>query len=267
MDGSVIIGAVAYREWRPAWLPDGVRCLWVHEAEADGEARILPDACADLVWRAGSGLHVAGPDTTASVFPVRQGDVIVGARFAPGAGGPALGVPLDAVRDVRVPALALPTAEAKAAECGWDRIEPPLPRRGGASALDVPGDLVPDDALRRVAAAAVHAVGTAPPDRAVLEAARRLRDPRQRVDALAADLGLSDRQLRRRSLAAAGHTPKVLQRILRFRSFVAAADAQPDADLARLAAEHGYADQAHLTGECTALAGLPPAALRRVRGR
>ena len=32
------------------------------------------------------------------------------------------------------------------------------------------------------------------------------------------------------------------------------------------AAEAGYADQAHLTRECVALSGLPPAALARLRG-
>ncbi len=38
-------------------------------------------------------------------------------------------------------------------------------------------------------------------------------------------------------------------------------DARRATDLARLALEAGYADQAHLTRECTRLAGLPPAAL------
>jgi AraC-like DNA-binding protein len=37
-------------------------------------------------------------------------------------------------------------------------------------------------------------------------------------------------------------------------------------DLAALALEAGYADQAHLTRETTRLAGLPPAALIRARG-
>jgi AraC-like DNA-binding protein len=36
-------------------------------------------------------------------------------------------------------------------------------------------------------------------------------------------------------------------------------------DLARLAADTGYADQAHLTHECVRLAGLPPAALTAER--
>jgi AraC-like DNA-binding protein len=55
-------------------------------------------------------------------------------------------------------------------------------------------------------------------------------------------------------------------RVLRFRRFVARIDADGDpADLARLAAEAGYADQAHLTRESTRLAGLTPAALARAR--
>jgi AraC-like DNA-binding protein len=54
--------------------------------------------------------------------------------------------------------------------------------------------------------------------------------------------------------------------VLRFRRFLARADrAGADADLAWLAADAGYADQAHLTRECVRLAGLPPAALVRTR--
>jgi AraC-like DNA-binding protein len=79
------------------------------------------------------------------------------------------------------------------------------------------------------------------------------------VEALAADLGLSERQLRRRFHAAAGYGPKMLQRVLRFRRFLAAADR----DLARAALDAGYADQSHLTRECAQLAGRTPAALLR----
>jgi AraC-like DNA-binding protein len=39
-----------------------------------------------------------------------------------------------------------------------------------------------------------------------------------------------------------------------------------DGDLARIAHDVGYADQAHLTRECGELAGLPPTALARARG-
>jgi AraC-like DNA-binding protein len=220
-----------YRE-RPA---AGLACVWVHVA--DGPARILPDACSDLVWRAGEGAWLAGPDTTAAVADLPAGTVLVGARFAPGAGGPALRRSLEGVRDQRLP----------------------LPDLG------VDPGLVPAEALRRLTAAAQRMALAGPPDRAVLEAARRLHaDPRARVPALADDLGLSERQLRRRCLAAAGHAPKTLGRVLRLQRVVRAIDAGED-DLARLAADHGYADQAHLTHDCTELAGLAPAALIRSR--
>jgi len=57
----------------------------------------------------------------------------------------------------------------------------------------------------------------------------------------------------------------------RVRRFVAQIDAAagnprgPARDLATMAAQAGYADQAHLTRECRALAGLTPAALARQR--
>jgi hypothetical protein len=70
-------------------------------------------------------------------------------------------------------------------------------------------------------------------------------------------IGIGDRQLRRRFLDAVGYGPKTLERILRFQRFLGL-DAT---DLARRALDAGYADQAHLTRECTRLAGLPPAAL------
>jgi len=57
--------------------------------------------------------------------------------------------------------------------------------------------------------------------------------------------------------------------VLRFRRFVSRIDAAPDRpdvlDLAAIAAEAGYADQAHLTRECGKLSGLTPAALVRQR--
>ena len=99
-----------------------------------------------------------------------------------------------------------------------------------------------------------------------------LHDPQTRAEDIADDVGLSPRQLRRRCHAAVGYGPKTLQRVLRFRRFVSRIDAlaqnpqSPDGlDLAGLAVQAGYADQAHLTRECGRLAGLTPAALARQR--
>ncbi|WP_249715084.1 helix-turn-helix domain-containing protein [Rhizomonospora bruguierae] len=76
---------------------------------------------------------------------------------------------------------------------------------------------------------------------------------------LAREIGWSTRYLSRR-FAEIGLAPKVAGRVARFdrarRLMVARGGAYP---LAALAADCGYADQAHLTREFGALAGAPPA--------
>ena len=61
---------------------------------------------------------------------------------------------------------------------------------------------------------------TAPPDPAVTRVARPAARPRRRTEDVAAEVGLSVRQLRRRCHAVVGYGPKTLQRVLRFRRFV-----------------------------------------------
>jgi len=83
-----------------------------------------------------------------------------------------------------------------------------------------------------------------------------------RVGGLGTALGLGERQLRRRFLAAVGYGPKTLARVLRFQKLLELLDRPgPPTPLALVAADAGYADQAHMTTECTRLAGLPPTAL------
>ena len=95
------------------------------------------------------------------------------------------------------------------------------------------------------------------------------RDPAAagRVGALGPAVGLGERQLRRRFLAGVGYGPKTLARVLRFQRLLALLQASPDTrpSLAEAAFRSGYADQAHMTAECTRLAGRSPAAL--VAGR
>jgi AraC-like DNA-binding protein len=117
----------------------------------------------------------------------------------------------------------------------------------------------------------------AAPDPAVTHAASLLRDPAARLEQVAAVAGLSARQLRRRFHDAAGYGPKTLQRVYRFQRFVQRVDQRRSGqqgggvprdpwDIATVALEAGYADQAHLTRECMALSGLTPTALARARG-
>jgi AraC-like DNA-binding protein len=105
-----------------------------------------------------------------------------------------------------------------------------------------------------------------PADPLAAHAARMLRRPGALAEGVAERLDVSERQLRRRCQAAVGYGPATLRRVLRFRRFVSWADAgAPGGDLATIAAELGYADQAHLTRECTRLAGQTPTALIAAR--
>jgi AraC-like DNA-binding protein len=241
-----------YTEWTaPPALRPAIACLWaqVTTSEASRAGLVLPDGCADLVWEQDRGAFVAGPDTGPVPTTMAAGTVILGVRFRPPAGGPALGVPLSHLRDQRIDLADL--------------------RPAAASRLSATLD--PDLAAARVLEVAAALVADGAPDNAVTWATRLLRDPRARAEDIADEVGLSLRQLRRRCHAAVGYGPKTLQRVLRFRRFVSRIDTHSqspaDLDLAVLAAETGFADQAHLTREVGRLSGLTPAALARQRRR
>jgi AraC-like DNA-binding protein len=231
---AVLNESDVYREVAPpAWAREAIVCFWMRRG--DGRAvRVIPDGSTDIVWREGAGATIAGPDTGAWISKTAPGGLIVGARFRAGA-GQALGIPLEELRNLRIPLDAL--------------------------GLDLHGELDQEAAApEAVARLALRLAAATPPDPAVQEAARLLRDPERRVEEIASALGFSDRQLRRRFLVTVGYGPKTLQRILRMRRFLDSASAD---GLARGALAAGYADQAHLTREVRALTGLTPGEIDR----
>jgi AraC-like DNA-binding protein len=237
-DGDV---ALAYQELAPpAGLGAHVACLWLSH---DGAVRVLPDACVDVVLDAGR-LVVAGPATTARWAPASPGQARVGLRFRVASAGAALGVPASELLDRDVPLAELWGRAGRRLEDEVARAPAPgaalaALARGVAARLPAADGR---DAIVRQAAVAV--VGQGLP---VHEAARHV--------------GLSERQLRRRFERAVGYGPATLVRVQRFQRFLALAQRNPEAALARLALDAGYADQAHLTRECRRLAGLSAAAL------
>ena len=80
---------------------------------------------------------------------------------------------------------------------------------------------------------------------------------RCRIEDLARTVQLSPRQLRSLMIAETGLSPKQLCRQFRFDGVVARL-ADGDRTLAQIAAENGYADQAHLTREFRQMAGCTP---------
>jgi len=200
----------------------------------------------DLVWT-GERLLVAGPDTRATPIEPRPDARFAGLRFRPGIAPAFLGLPAHALLDQR-----LDVGEV-------------LGRRLArlTDTLAATRSVAEAAAALEAAVADAVALPTMPaPDALVQSAVEALRDPRASIGALAGDLGVTERLLHRRFQAAVGYGPKMLQRVLRFRRFMAlsALPARRPA-LAELAVDAGFADQAHLTRDCQRLAGLPPARL------
>ncbi|AEV84992.1 Urease operon transcriptional activator [Actinoplanes sp. SE50] len=231
---------MGYIEWAPPPSLRGVvACLWrstLPERPSRVPMPILPDGCVDLIWQSGHGAFLAGPDTRPVPNEGRAGREIVGVRLRPGAGGTVLGMPLEPLQNLRP---------------GLGEVVP---------GLVVPAEVRAGEALRRLIVATGRLARENPVDPAMLAAARMLRDPRIRVDEVAVEVGLSDRQLRRRFTAAVGYGPKTLQRIYRFRRYLAMVG---EGSAGELAVRAGYTDQAHLSRETVEFAGLPPAALAR----
>ena len=211
-----------------------VSCTWEQRTAAPYEQRVVPDACVDLIW-SGQRLTIAGPDTGARLVALASGTHIVGVRLRPGVAGAVLDLPATELRD-----------EAPDAHevLGRDATEALL------AELEAGAD--PHAVLRR----AVEAHADRAPDPLVRAAIIALDRPDVRVAAIAADLGLSARQLQRRVADAVGYGPKTLARVLRFRRLQALAASEHA--LVDLALDAGYADQAHMTAEVTRLAGLSP---------
>lgn len=239
--------ASTYRELPPPPALDRyVECLWVQRVgEQPYVQPVLPDGRIDVV-AVGDEVVLAGPATRTDTLRLAPDTLTVGVRFRPGAAPALVGVSAAELRDRNLPLddlwdragadMADQTAEAS----GWQArlgvlVDGLVARSGQARELDPVG------------------VGIAP-----LLSER----PGRPLAELAEDVGLGERQLRRRVIDAVGYPPRVLARILRFQRFLREARASgPERSLARLAAETGYSDQAHLTRESRELAGLPPAAL------
>ena len=232
----------SYREHSPPpALAPWLACTWQRRDGGGPPLRVVPDGCIDIVWTQGGGAQVVGPNTTAFLVSLDAGVHVVGARMRPGAAPALLGVDGASLRDGAIALADVWADDGRRLEGRLDSVE---------------------DGRRielLLAALAGRAARAAAPDPLVRAAVDRLAWPEARVAALAADLGVSARQLRRRCEAAVGYGPKLLARVLRLQRALAAARAGEELALAGF--EAGYADQSHFAHECRALAGVPVTAL------
>ncbi|WP_211771175.1 helix-turn-helix transcriptional regulator [Kutzneria sp. CA-103260] len=193
---------------------------WIDSAELP-----LPYPAVDLLVFADGAMWLAGPEVTVRSGPLPPGG-LVGLRLWPGA-SLSLGVAAD-----EVPLEGMP----------FGRVEPGSPRDRLSSAL-----------------AALDRVSLRDNDFAVQRVVRMLHDePAARVGDLAAAVGLSERQLRRRFSNAVGLRPKAYGRVVRLHAALRMAGSASWADIAHRC---GFYDQPHMIAEFRAATGLAPAAL------
>jgi len=227
---------------RHAFTPAGpdldpfVAGFWTAEwnYESPYQQKIVPYPQVQLTSRDGAKPELHGVSTRYVLRLLEGRGRVVGAAFRPGIFRSILGQSVSTITDRIVPA-----AEVSVLQ--------PIP-----GSIDDPADFE-RWLLRRLPS----------PDPAGQQASEIVdlvrADPSiSRVDTLAATVGLSLRALQRLCAEHVGVGPKWLIRRYRLHEVTKRLDAGSPIDWAALAAELGYADQAHLTRDFAGLFGEPP---------
>ncbi|MFE4398640.1 MULTISPECIES: AraC family transcriptional regulator [Streptomycetaceae] len=205
------------------------------------EQKVLAHPNVHLVFEAPRA-RVYGVDRSLFVRRLEGAGHVLGARFRAGAFRALAGHPVSGLADRSVPA-------AEYFGPGADRFNAEVLGASGSPAALADAFLrprlpEPDPVAAEVAAMVDRITGR--PDLC-------------RVDALAAELGLTVRRLQRLFAEYVGASPKWVLRRARLHEAAERAGTDGGLDLAALAAELGYADQAHLTRDFAAAVGVPPA--------
>lgn len=236
------MGGTVYQELAAgAELADRVECLWYRIEEA-GDQLIVPDGCLDLIWLDDQQLVLVGADSGARSITMAPGVRTCGIRFRPGAAGSIMRRSAGEVVDQQVPA-------------NW--VWPGSAARLAANLAAAS----PDEQLTQLKSFVATRPGTV--DQLVAAAAHMFDTCGDRVSRVADKLGVSERQLHRRTTAAVGYGPKMLARVMRARRLAWVSGTS----LAGLAHAAGYASQAHMGDDIRALTGMTPVRFLEYLGR
>lgn len=227
----------------PPALRPYVDRFWLRRAGAGvaaGPSRILPDGCIDVLIDATTGAaRVVGTMTRAVLYDAPAGQ-LAAVRFRPGGAHPFLRLPsaelTDRVEDVR------------ALGARWLEVGPGEPSRVAAALQRALLARPVREVEPRVREASRRLVSVAPPP----------------VAELAREVGLSRQQLTRIFREHVGLSPKELGRVARLQRVLHRLQRTPSLGLAAAALDHGYYDQAHMSAEFSALAGITPQCARRL---
>jgi len=229
------LGEYVERYWSVHWdLPEG----------ASYESVVIPHPCVNLSFMPVLGAEVHGPGLAVSRHPLTGRGRVFGVKFRPGG--------FTAYGDVAAAALADWSAGA-ATVLGpeADELNAIVMNGTDAEAVQVVSRFLsarlperPDPRYQRLLAV----VSAMLEDRAIT-----------RVDQVAARFAMSPKTLQRLFQDYVGLGPKTLIRRYRLHDAADRLAEDPGADLARLAAELGWSDQAHFTHDFKDLIGSPPA--------
>ncbi|GAB3452901.1 AraC family transcriptional regulator [Actinophytocola sediminis] len=215
-------------------LADWVEKYWIvsWDYAEPYRQKMVPFPNVHLTFREGVA-QVRGVSSGHRIEVLAGASGVFGVAFRPGCFRPLLDAPVATITDRAVAAAEL--------------FGPGLPDQLEVPAVeDYLRARLPDPDPRGLAAAEI--VATIAADQRIT-----------RVDRLAADLGTSMRRLQRLFAEYVGIGPKWVIRRYRLREVTERLAAGTPTDLARLAADLGYADQAHFTRDFRDMFGEPPA--------
>jgi len=246
-------GAVQHKRIAPsASTASAVAALSVYDCDRDGPGVVIPRSEIQLVvrfgpWaRGGLDVHAFGARQKVHRKLIRSGQRTVTARLQLGAPDAVLGVPASAL-----------TGRIVALEDLWgDAATQRLCARLADTRDTVDAASILDSALaERLASAAGRSA------RAELALAAADRLTCANVNAVAVELAVSERHLRRVFREELGVSPKAFAKLARFQRALRAARDDARASWTNIAAAAGYYDQAHLIAEFRAIAGVTPSVL------
>lgn len=215
---------------------------WDLTGQPPHDQAILPHPNVNLAFEA-TGAAVYGVDTKIFTRRLAGSGKALGVRFRPGGFRPFCVAPISTLNDRVIPASDL---------------------FGPSAGPALEGALASADDEGMIACASALLRGAAPRPDPVIDqvagiVARITADPSlRRVGSLVAAFGITERRLQRLFADYVGVSPKWVMRRARLHEAALRADAGDVVDWAVLAADLGYADQAHLTRDFTATLGVPP---------
>jgi AraC-like DNA-binding protein len=231
-----------------ASLQPYVGCFWITKADCGSVLRVVPDGTTSISIKQDGGRapegYLRGPVLRPIELRFEQPATLIGVRLRPGVAFALTGIPMHSIVDRRVPLsecatlqeLCLPQSVLEAPAQTIARLEVLLTRR------------LHDTALHPVVAAALTEIHKE--QGSVL------------IPDIAARCGVSERHLGRLMRDWIGYSAKRYASIVRFQATLAQMERTPALPTAMLAAQSGYFDQAHLSGDLVRYSDATPGTLK-----